>query len=67
MTDKELADAALANLLKPKVVEVDGQRVENQSAADMLKIAKLMASKEAVGRRAFPVRITRMKAGGGAV
>ena len=58
---EEMAEKMLA---RPKVVEVDGQRVENQAVGDLLKVAKFFASKEAAGGRRCPLRFTRMKPGG---
>ena len=51
-------------LTQPKAVEVDGQRVENQSVGDLLKAAKFLAAKEATSGRRCPLRITKMAAGG---
>ena len=51
-------------LLSPKEVEVDGQRVENHSAADLIKLLNYYASKEALKGRRLPIRITRMASGG---
>ena len=51
-------------LAQPKVVEVDGQRVENQSVGDLLKVANFFASKQATSGRRCPLRITKMKSGG---
>lgn len=53
-------------LTSPKEVEVDGQRVVNQSIKDLVDAANHLASKEALKKRGFPVRITLMKSGGGA-
>ena len=54
-------------LLSPKKVEVDGQVVENHSAADLIKRLNYYASKDALKGRKLPIRITKMAAGGGAV
>lgn len=54
-------------LLSPKKVEVDGQVVENHSAADLIKLLNYYASKDALKGRKLPIRITKMAAGGGAV
>ena len=53
-------------LLSPRKVEVDGQFVENQSSADVIKLLNYYASKEALKGRRLPIRITKMAAGGGA-
>lgn len=53
-------------LTSPKEVEVDGQRVANQSVGDLIKVANYLASKNALKRRKLPLRITKMAAGGGA-
>ena len=54
-------------LLSPKKVEVDGQVVENHSAADLIKLLNYYASKDALKRKRLPIRITKMAAGGGAI
>ena len=54
-------------LTSPKEVEVDGQRVTNQSVGDLIKVANYLASKNALKGRKMPIRITKMAAGGGAV
>ena len=51
-------------LLSPKKVEVDGQRVTNQSMADIIKAANYLASKNALKGRNLPIRITKMASGG---
>ena len=64
MDDKKLEELTEKMLAQPKVVEVDGQRVENQSGGDLLKDANLFASKQATSGRRCPLRITKMKPGG---
>lgn len=64
MDEKKLEELAEKMLTEPKVVEVDGQRIENQSLGDLLKVAKYFASKNAVSGRKSPLRITKMAAGG---
>ena len=54
-------------LLQPKEVEVDGQRVANQSVADLIQVDRYLASKKAVRGRRCPLQITRMASGGGAL
>ncbi|MBQ3807124.1 MAG: hypothetical protein II840_04130 [Kiritimatiellae bacterium] len=54
-------------LLSPKKVEVDGQVVENHSAADLIKLLNYYASKDALKGKRLPIRITKMAAGGGAL
>ena len=54
-------------LTSPKEVEVDGQRVTNQSVGDLIKVANDLASKNALKGRRLPIRITKMAAGGGAI
>lgn len=54
-------------LTSPKEVEVDGQRVTNQSVGDLIKVANYLASKNALKGRKLPIRITKMAAGGGAI
>ena len=67
MDEKSLEEAMERLLTSPKEVEVDGQRVTNQSMGDLVKAANYLASKEALKKRKFPVGITLMKSGGGAV
>lgn len=64
METEELEKKAEEMLVQPKVVEVDGQRVENQSVADLVTAAKFLASKSATSGRRCPLRVTRMAAGG---
>lgn len=64
MTEKQIDEATERLLTQPKVVEVDGQRVENQSVGDLVKAAQFLASKKATERGRFPVRITKMASGG---
>ena len=64
MESKKLEELAEQMLAQPKAVEVDGQRVENQSVGELLKVAKYFASKSAVSGRRCPLRITKMAAGG---
>ena len=54
-------------LLSPKRVEVDGQSVENHSAADLVTLLNYYASKVALKGKRLPIRITKMAAGGGAL
>ena len=54
-------------LLLPKRVEVDGQSVENHSAADLVTFLNYYASKDALKGKRLPIRITKMAAGGGAL
>jgi len=64
MDDKKLEELAEQMLAQPKVVEVDGQRVENQSVDDLIKAAKFLAAKKATQGRRCPLRMTKMEAGG---
>ena len=66
MDDKKLEEMTEKMLAQPKAVEVDGQRVENQSVGDLLKVARYFASKEAVSGRRCPLWIAKMAAGGAA-
>ena len=50
MDDKKLEELTEKMLAQPKVVEVDGQRVENQSVGDLIKVANFFASKQATSR-----------------
>lgn len=67
MEDKRIEELAEKMLTEPKAVEVDGQRVENQSVGDLIKVAKYFASKAATSSRRCPLRISKMAAGGGAI
>ena len=67
METKKLEELAEQMLAQPKAVEVDGQRIENQSVGELLKVAKYLASKGATSGRRCPLRITKMAAGGGAL
>ena len=67
MDDKNLEELTEKMRAQPKVVEVDGQRVENQSVGDLLKVASYFASKQATSGRKCPLRITKMKSGGAAL
>ena len=67
MDEKKFEELTERMLAQPKAVEVDGQRVENQSVGDLLKVAKFLASKSATSRRRCPLRITKMAAGGAAL
>lgn len=64
MEDKKLEELAVQMLTQPKVVEVDGQRVENQSVGDLIKATKFLAAKEATNGRRCPLKVTKMAAGG---
>ena len=67
MDEKSLEEAMERLLTSPKEVEVDGQRVTNQSVGDLIKVANYLASKNALKGKRLPMRITKMAAGGGAV
>ena len=67
MDEKSLEEAMERLLTSPKEVEVDGQRVTNQSVGDLIKVANHLASKNALKGKRLPMRITKMAAGGGAV
>jgi len=64
MDQKKVDEAMDKMLLQPKVVEVDGQRVENHSVADLIEVDRYLASKNATRGRRCPVRLTKMVAGG---
>lgn len=58
-------DEAMEKLLtSPKEVEVDGQRVTNQSVGDLIKAANYLASMNALKGRRSSLRITKMASGG---
>ncbi|MCR5414839.1 MAG: hypothetical protein K6F50_08985 [Kiritimatiellae bacterium] len=67
MDGSKIEEAVERLLLEPKSVEVDGQRVENQSIGDLIEADRYLASKKALKRRAFPVRVAKMASGGGAL
>ena len=67
MDEKSLEEAMERLLTSPKEVEVDGQRVTNQSVGDLIKVANYLASKNALKGKRLPIRITKLAAGGGAV
>ena len=67
MDQSKIEEIAENLLLSPKKVEVDGQVVENHSAADLIKLLNYYASKDALKGRRLPIRITKMASGGGAL
>ena len=67
MDEKSIDEAMEKLLLSPKEVEVDGQRVTNQSIGDIIKAVQFLASKKALKARKLPIRVTKMAAGGGAI
>ena len=48
---------------QPKVVEVDGQRVENHSLSDAVEADRYLASKKAIAGQRLPIRLGRCVAG----
>jgi len=64
MDQKKIDEAMEKMLLQPKVVEVDGQRVENHSVTDIITADRYLASKTATRGRRCPVRFAKMAAGG---
>ena len=64
MDEKKLDELTEKILTQPKVVEVDGQKVENHSAKDLIEIAKFLSSREATRKRRCPLRVTKMASGG---
>lgn len=50
--------------LQPKVVEVDGQRMENHSLKDQIELDRYLASKKATHGRARGFRVSKLVAGG---
>ena len=65
MEQSKVDEAMEKLLLQPKVMEVDGQRVENHSVADLIEVDRDLASKKATRGRRCPLRITKMASGGG--
>lgn len=49
---------------QPKVVEVDGQRMETHSLKEQLQLERYLASKQAASGRTRGFRIGKMVAGG---
>ncbi len=66
MESSKIEQAVERLLLSPKRVEVDGQSVENHSAADLVTLLNYYASKDTLKGRRLPIRIAKMAAGGGA-
>jgi len=64
MDQKKVDEAMEKMLLQPKVVEVDGQRVENHTISEVISADRYLASKNATRRRRCPVRFAKMAAGG---
>lgn len=59
------SDERLATLAsQPKVVEVDGQRMENHSLKDQIELDRYLASKQATQGRARGFRVSKLLAGG---
>ena len=67
MDEKKVEDAIEKLLSQPKVVEVDGQRVENQSVGDLIEADRYLASKKAAARGRSPLRFAHMASGGAVV
>ena len=64
MDQSKIEEIAENLLLSPRKVEVDGQVVENHSAADAIKLLNYYASRDALKGRRLPIRITKMASGG---
>ena len=64
MDQSKIEEIAENLLLSPKKVEVDGQVVENHSAADAIKLLNYYASRDVMKKRRLPIRIDKMAAGG---
>ena len=64
MDDAKLEELAEKMLAQPKEVEVDGQRVENQSVGDLLRVARYFASKDALSGRTTRSRSARKSSTG---
>ncbi len=67
MDQKKIDEAMEKLLLQPKEVEVDGQRVVNQSMDDIINADRHLASRNALRGRRLPIRIAKLAAGGGAL
>jgi len=65
MEQSKVDEAMEELLLQPKVMEVDGQRVENHSIADLIEADRYLAAKKATRGKRCPLRITKMASGGG--
>lgn len=62
MTERDTRLEEIA--LQPKVVEVDGQRMENHSLKDQIELDRYLASKKATLGRARGFRVSKLVAGG---
>lgn len=62
MTERERRLEEIA--LQPKVVEVDGQRMENHSLKDQIELDRYLASKQATQGRVRGFRVSKLLAGG---
>ncbi len=67
MDSSKIEEAMEKLLLEPKAVEADGQRVENQSVANLVEADRYLASKKAMKGRRLPIGICKMASGGGAL
>ena len=64
MTEKQIDEATERLLTQPKVVEVDGQRVEQHSLKDQIAADEYLASKKAVKSRNSGLKITKLSHSG---
>ena len=62
MTERDTRLEEIA--LQPKVVEVDGQRMENHSLKDQIELDRYLASKKATQGRTRGFRVSKLVAGG---
>ena len=62
MTERDTRLEEIA--LQPKVVEVDGQRMENHSLKDQIELDRYLAPKKATQGRARGFRVSKLVAGG---
>lgn len=64
METKKIEERLEKLLTEPKAIEVDGQKVENHSIADLLEVANYFASKQATSSGKTPLKFARMRSGG---
>lgn len=61
---EDLEQKILENALAPKSAEVDGQKIENHSIADLIEAAKFAAASRAVKSGRLGLRFAKMVHGG---
>ena len=64
--EKSLSEMIRENVLKPKSVEVDGQRMEQHSLKDQLEADAYFEAKKAMRRPGGGLKINKLQPAGGA-